>query len=368
MTFRSFSLAAAICLAAALLIPLAAQTPPQNQTPTGPQKPGAPATGGNQTPAAPAEPPPTPGLPVYVNPGVVQLVQKKLVTMGFPVPSVSGTWGDLSSAALAKFQAKNGLDAGGDLDEVTLVALGMPEVLRGDLPPGAEAPVSAQAEATGGGQVYASPRLTRVVQSKLTEAGYPTDNLFGIWMAGSDTAARNYQKAKGLDVTASLDLRLLNSLGVISSLLDPKPGKLPTDSTVPILSDKAIIFTGAPISIGPAGIKQIQQALQQKGFKEVAVDGKWSEAAAAAVKKFQAAQKLEQTGSINLRTLKALGFNNPLGDLDQARQRSRRSRRNNRPHRSAAGAMTARATASSPISSAPANPHPARSSTAATAR
>ena len=317
MTCRVIRAVLTLFLSAAVLIPLAAQTP-QNQTPTSPQKPGAPATGGNQTPAAPAEPPPTPGVPIYINPGIVQLIQNKLVSMGFPMPSVSGTWGDLSSAALAKFQAKNGLDAGGDLDELTLTALGMPEVLRGDLPAGAEAPVSAQAEATGGGQIYASPRLTRLTQSKLTEAGYPTDNLFGIWMAGSDTAARNYQKAKGLDITASLDLRLLNSLGVISSLLDPKPGKLPTDSTVQILSDKAIIFTGAPISIGPSGVKQIQQALQQKGFKDVAVDGKWSEGASAAIKKFQESQKLEQTGSINLRTLKALGFNNPLGDIDQA--------------------------------------------------
>jgi len=314
MPVRSFFCAAAVCLAAAF-IPAAAQTP-QNQTPASPQKPGAPS--GNQTPAAPAEPPPTPGVPIYVNPGVVQLIQKKLVSMGFPVPSVSGAWGDMSSAALAKFQAKNALDAGGDLDELTLAALGMPEVLRGDLPAGAEAPVSAQAEATGGGQLYASPRLTRLVQSKLTEAGYPTDNLFGIWMAGSETAARNYQKAKGLDVSASLDLRLLNSLGVISSLVAAKPGKLPTDSTVQILSDKAIIYTGAPISIGPAGIKQIQQALQQKGAKEVAVDGKWSEASSTALKKFQESQKLEQTGSLNLRTLRALGFGNPLGELDQA--------------------------------------------------
>jgi hypothetical protein len=319
MSLRSILLAAAVCLAAAF-IPVAAQTP-QNQSPTSPQKPATPATGGNQTPGAPpapAEPPPTPGVPIYINPGVVQLVQKKLVSMGFPVPSVSGAWGDLSSAALAKFQAKSGLDAGGDLDELTLVALGMPEVLRGDLPAGAEASVSAQVEATGGGQMCASPRLTRLVQSKLTEAGYPTDNLFGIWMAGSDTAARNYQKAKGLDISASFDLRLLNALGVISSLLDPKPGKLPTDNVVPILSDKAIIFTGAPISIGPAGVKQIQQALQKKGFKEVAVDGKWSEAASTALKKFQESQKLEQTGSLNLRTLKALGFNNPLAELDQA--------------------------------------------------
>src|SRR5262245_37500807 len=314
MSIRAFFLAAAACLATAF-ISVAAQTP-QNQTPASPQKPGAPA--GNQTPAAPAEPPPTPGVPIYVNPSVVQLIQKKLVSMGYPVPSVSGAWGDLSSAALAKFQAKNNLDAGGDLDERTLVALGMPEVLRGDLPPGAEAPVSAQAEATGGARLSASPRLTRLVQAKLTEAGYPTDNLFGIWMAGSDTAARNYQKAKGLDISASLDLRLINALGVMSSLADPKPGKLPTDSVAQILSDKAIIFTGAPISVGPAGVKQIQQALQQKGFKEVAIDGKWSEAASTALKKFQESQKLEQTGSLNLRTLKALGFTNPLGDLDHA--------------------------------------------------
>ena len=41
-------------------------------------------------------------------------------------------------------------------------------------------------------------------------------------------------------------------------------------------------------------------------------DGKWSDADAGALKKFQEAQKLEPTGSLNLRTLRALGFANPL--------------------------------------------------------
>jgi len=321
--------AVALCAAVLVFIPAAAQTP-QNQSPTAPQRPGQPAAGnqspaaprgGNQTPAAPAapaEPPPPPGLPLYINPGIVSLVQKKLISLGFPVPSTAGAWGDTSSAALAQFQAKHGLDAGGDLDELTLIALGFPEVLKGDLPPGGDAPVSAQAAATGGSPVYASPRLTRLVQAKLTEAGFPTDNVLGIWMAGSETAARNYAKAKSIDITGTLDLRLINSLGLMSSLTDPKPGKLPSDSVAQVLSDKAVIFTGAPVSIGPAGIKQVQVALQQHGFKEVAADGKWSDAASTVVKKFQEAQKLEQTGSINLRTLKALGFANPLTDLDQA--------------------------------------------------
>jgi hypothetical protein len=288
------------------------------QTPPAPQRPGQPAAPGNQTPAAPAEPAPTPGIPLYISPGIVQLVQQKLLALGLPVPTVSGAWGDNSSEALMKFQSKNGLDPGGDLDELTLAALGFGSVLDGDVPPGGDAPVSTQAAATGGAQVYLSPRLTRVLQSKLTESGFATDNVFGIWLAGSETATRNFQKAKGLEVTGTLDLRLIHTLGLTSSLVEPKPGKLPTDSVAHILSDKALPFTGAPVTIGPAGIKQIQMALLQRGYKEAVADGKWTEASAATLKKFQEAQKLEPTGSVNLRTLRALGFAHPLAEIDQA--------------------------------------------------
>jgi peptidoglycan hydrolase-like protein with peptidoglycan-binding domain len=65
------------------------------------------------------------------------------------------------------------------------------------------------------------------------------------------------------------------------------------------------------------GLKQVQTALIQKGHKEIAADGKWSDAVAAAVKKFQEAQKLEASGSLDLRTLRALGFANPLTELDR---------------------------------------------------
>ena len=156
------------------------------------------------------------------------------------------------------------------------------------------------------------------MRNKLTEAGYPTDNVFGIWLAGSGDAARNFQKAKHLDITSTLDLRIIHALGLTSSLTEPKPGKLPSDSVAQIISDKAIVFTGAPLYIGPAGIRQIQLALQQRGYRESVPDGKWTEQNAQLIKKFQEAQKLELTGSINLRTLRALGFKSPLAELDQS--------------------------------------------------
>ena len=289
---------------------------PANQTPGAPgnQTPGAP---GNQTPARPAEPPPPPGTPLYISPGVVQVVQEKLLSLGHPVPTTSGAWGDNSAAALAQFQRKQGLDPGGDLDELTLHALGMPQVLVGEIPQGGDRPVSASAAASGGAPLAASPRLVRVIQNKMTQAGFPTHNVFGIWMTATDNSPRNFQKAKGLDITNTLDLRLIHTLGETASLTNPKPGKLPTDAIVSVLSEPALIFMGQPITVSPTGVKQVQTALQQRGHKEVAVDGTWSEVTTAAMKKFQEAQKFEVTGSINLRTLRALGFNNPLAELDQ---------------------------------------------------
>lgn len=285
-----------------------------------PQPTGQPA--GNQSPAAPGNttpsaPQPPSAVPIYISPGIVQLVQQRLLALGLPVPTVSGAWGDHSSAALRQFQTKNGLDEGADLDERTLHALGLAGVLQGEVPPGGDAPVGAQAAATGGAPLHASPRLTRVVQNALTAAGFPTDNVFGVWLAGSETAARNFQKAKGLDLTGALDLRLIHELGLTAALLTPPPGTLPTDAVAQILSENAVPFTGAPLSISPVGVRQIQMALQQRGFKEVAPDGRWSEAAADALKRFQEKQGLEVTGSLNLRTLRALGFTNPLADLDR---------------------------------------------------
>jgi peptidoglycan hydrolase-like protein with peptidoglycan-binding domain len=287
-----------------------------NQSPAGPGNQSA-AGPGNQTPGRPAEPAPIAGTPLYISPGIVKMIQEKLLTMGYPVPTVSGAWGDNSAAGLAQFQRKQGLDPGGDLDELTLQALGMPQVLAGEVPPGGDTAVSASAAASGGARLSASPRLTRIVQNQLTQAGFPTHNVFGIWITDIDNAPRNFQKAKGLDITNTLDLQLIHFLGVTDSLTSPKPGKLPTDSIAQILSDQAVLMTGTPLSISAFGIRQIQTALQQRGFKEATPDGKWSDGTSAALKKFQEAQKLEPTGSVNVRTLRALGFTNPLAELDR---------------------------------------------------
>jgi peptidoglycan hydrolase-like protein with peptidoglycan-binding domain len=233
------------------------------------------------------------------------------------MPTVSGAWGELSAKGLAEYQQKQGLAPGGDLDELTLTALGMPEVLRGDVPAGADAPVSASAAAAGGAPLSVSPRLTRVVQTKLTQAGFPTHNVVGIWITEIDNSPRNFQKSKGLDITNTLDLQMLHALDLTESFINPQPGKLPTDAIADVLTDDAQLLTGTPLRISAIGLRQVQTALIQKGHKEVSADGKWSDAVAAAIKKFQESQKLDASGMLDLRTLRALGFANPLTELDR---------------------------------------------------
>ena len=311
-------LVALICSAGLSFLSVSSLTAqnPRNQTPGAPgnQTPGTPA---NATPAKPAEPPPVPGTVLHISPGIVRLVQEKLVSMGHPMPTVSGAWGELSAKGLAEYQRKQGLDPGGDLDELTLTALGMPEVMRGEVPAGGDAPVSASAAASGGAPLTVSPRLTRVLQTKLSQAGFPTHNVVGIWIAEIDNSPRNFQKAKGLDITNTLDLQMLHALDLTASFTNPQPGKLPTDAIAQVLTDDAQLLTGTPLSISAIGLRQIQTALIQKGHKEISADGKWSDAVAAAVKKFQESQKLEASGRLDLRTLRALGFATPLNELDR---------------------------------------------------
>ena len=216
-----------------------------------------------------------------------------------------------SAAALAQFQKKEGLDPGGDLDELTLPRSGMSQVLPAKCH---QAPMrrSVQAAAAAARRWLGSPRLTRIVQNKLTEAGFPTHNVFGIWMAGSETAPRNFQKAKWLDITEYVRPADHSRAGADRRCPTRNQG-----SCRPTAWRRSCRIRGADDRSAavhrPAGVRQVQAALQQRGFKEIAPDGKWTDSRARALKKFQEAQKLEPTGSVNLRTLARAGVQPPAG-------------------------------------------------------
>lgn len=59
--------------------------------------------------------------------------------------------------------------------------------------------------------------------------------------------------------------------------------------------------------MSPDTIKQVQQALNEKGFQAGPVDGKWGSKTESAVKNFQQDQGMQASGSLDQQTLAALG-------------------------------------------------------------
>src|SRR5262245_63805307 len=60
-------------------------------------------------------------------------------------------------------------------------------------------------------------------------------------------------------------------------------------------------------------IRQVQQTLQNRGFRAGPVDGVMGPATQAAIKRFQQSESLEATGQLNRRTLVALGVQSDGG-------------------------------------------------------
>lgn len=78
------------------------------------------------------------------------------------------------------------------------------------------------------------------------------------------------------------------------------------------LAQEAAQAPGSPIYVSAARVRQIQQALNKRGFDVGAVDGQWKEQTANAARNFQRSQGLEPTGTLTLGLIHALDMGKVL--------------------------------------------------------
>ena len=76
---------------------------------------------------------------------------------------------------------------------------------------------------------------------------------------------------------------------------------------------------GAILTISPSGVRQVQQALNRRGYAAGSINGVWDRATASAMVNFQQAHGLAPTGNLNLSSIEALGLwdniiGHPLGN------------------------------------------------------
>lgn len=181
---------------------------------------------------------------------------------------------------------------------------------KGGLPGQRVAQEKAQSQ---GAAIYVSTAGTREIQQALNKAGYSVGNVDGQWNNETQSAARNFQQANGLEPTGTLTLRTIIALGLDNQVLHPQnvssgagqgKGGLPGQR----LAQETAGGKGTPIYISPAGVREIQQALNKVGYSVGNVDGQWSDQTVKAARNFQQAQGLEPSGQLDVALIGALGL------------------------------------------------------------
>lgn len=217
-------------------------------------------------------------------------MQRKLTRAGYPL-TADGDFGPGTEAALKRFQTDHGIAATGRLGRTTLAAL---DKVAPDQPPAPADPLDAIRQ---GGSLRRGAKGAAVeqVQRLLTAKGYPVtvDGDFG---PGTESAVKKFQASQGLPADGVVGATTLKALEATT----PQS----TDTTVPTLEQ---VRQGAILQRGAKGesVRQVQQLLTDRGFP-VTVDGDYGPGTEAAVKRFQAANNIQQNGMVGPTTLAAL--------------------------------------------------------------
>ncbi|HUB11826.1 MAG TPA: peptidoglycan-binding domain-containing protein [Acetobacteraceae bacterium] len=146
-----------------------------------------------------------------VPPVGVQAVQDHLRAAGAYGGAVDGEWGPDSEAALQRFQASRQLQATGQLNQATAVALGL------------------DTSALLGVQLVSTPpqpmpntlrsSSVRAIQARLHDLGFYSGSIDGIWGQSTQVAIQQFQQNRGLQPNGDLNQETLAAMGLRSDEL-----------------------------------------------------------------------------------------------------------------------------------------------------
>jgi peptidoglycan hydrolase-like protein with peptidoglycan-binding domain len=206
----------------------------------------------------------------FVDSSTLRAVQQTLTQRGFETLRADGIMGPRTQAALRAFQRSERLEATGQLNRQTLIALGI------------ERP---HASAAASEPAY-RPAVMRKAQQTLNDRGFKAGAVSGTLTAATQTAIRKFQKSENLEETGRLNDRTLAALGI-----DPES------------ASQAARRTATPAAMS---VRDLQHRLNMLGYDAGAEDGVMGRETRAALMEFQRAHNLRVTGRMDGDTLVAL--------------------------------------------------------------
>jgi peptidoglycan hydrolase-like protein with peptidoglycan-binding domain len=177
--------------------------------------------------------------------------------------------------------------------------------------------ISAPAETKYATLRYGSKgEAVRAMQQALTDQGYDTNGVDGVFGRGTETAVKKFQKAKGLKADGLAGNQTLTALYAEAGEPDPQntasssPASQATPTPAPTQASSGGGASGtyATLRYGSKGsaVKTMQKALITLGYDLGAADGIFGRGTEKAVKQFQKNNKLKADGLAGNATLKLL--------------------------------------------------------------
>ena len=238
----------------------------------------------------------------------VTRLQQQLAGLGYYDGEISGSYGDLTKAAVKAFQADFSLLQTGEADADTQDAL-----------------FSAKYRPLRLGSVGED---VRQLQIRLTALGYYEGKASGAYLPATQEAVARFQQHAGESVTGEADVDTLHLIYDADAPAFADSTALPETTPGPDGFDDEIVIDGAaaiiPVTPGPTvafvkqlkyeskgeAVKQVQRRLTELGYYEGNISGNFLGHTRNAVKAFQKQNALEADGVIGEITWNTL-FNDP---------------------------------------------------------
>ena len=213
----------------------------------------------------------------------VTTLQKRLIELKYLKGTADGSFGPATETAVMLFQQASGMNPSGIADEATLKAIYSDSAV---VKPG-EVAGSTLEMGSKGDEVKA-------LQDALKAKGYLTGASDGNFGSATASALKGFQRANGLPVTGIAD-------DATRQALQDENSAAMTETTA-----TASLYETLKRGDTGASVKTLQEKLKALGYLTGTADGKYGAGTEAAVKSFQKAHTLAETGTADPDTLTAV--------------------------------------------------------------
>ena len=214
----------------------------------------------------------------------VTTLQKRLIELKYLKGTADGSFGPATETAVMLFQQASGMNPSGIADEETLKAIYSDSAV---VKPGEVAGNTLEIGSKGD--------EVKAIQDALKAKGYLTGASDGNFGSATASALKGFQRANGLPVTGVADD------ATRAALLDENSVAM-TEST----GATASLYETLKKGDQGTSVKTLQEKLKALGYLIGAADGKYGAGTETAVKSFQKAAGLTETGTADPETLSAV--------------------------------------------------------------